>query len=152
MLAAIIGVSISVTGCASADPSPESAAAATASVQQAYEDSLTPTPLATSTPSAACDSWIARAASFRTPGGPVDVDVASALRNAVRNCPSTDQFATAVRNHPSVMGSAGLTTDQPILDLLTDTCHLWNASDDDALTCRDAELRHLIDWTSSDNY
>ncbi|MGW8431391.1 hypothetical protein ACWGJ9_09715 [Curtobacterium citreum] len=149
MLLAALAV-VTLTGCAHEGPTPEAAASATAAVQQAYDNLATPSPLASTAPSAACDARIAEAAALRVPGGPVGSDVANALRNAVRSCTTTDQFATAVRAHPNVLGSAGLTADDAILSLLDDTCHLWNKSDSDALTCRDAELRNLIDWRSSD--
>jgi hypothetical protein len=143
---------VTLTGCAHEGPTREAAASATAAVQQAYDNLTTPTPLASTPPSAACDARIAEAAALRVPGGPVGSDVANALKNAVRSCTTTDQFATAVRAHPNVMGSAALTDDASILSLLNDTCHLWNKSDSDALTCRDATLRNLIDWRSSDEY
>ncbi len=141
-----------VTGCASQDPGPDAAASATAAVQQALDDGNTPAPLASSSPSEACNSWMQAAASAHLPDGQKQTDVRTALRNAVRTCRTTDQFATAVRANPAVLEHGSPSDDEAILTLLNDTCHLWNKSDSDALTCRDAELRNIIDWRSSDHY
>lgn len=141
-----------LAGCADHDLTPDEEASASAAIQQAFENVSTPTPLASSAPGRACDSWVAWAASANAPNGQKQMDASSSLRNAVRTCRTVDQFATAVRAHPEALDHGSPDDDEAVLTLLNDTCNLWNKSDSDALTCRDAELRNLIDWESSDYY
>lgn len=141
-----------LAGCADNDLTPEEEASASAAIQQAFENVSTPTPLASSPPGKACDSWVAWAASANSLNGQTQMDARSSLRNAVRTCRTVDEFATAVRAHTAALDYGSAADDDAVLSLLENTCNFWNKSDSDALTCRDAELRNLIDWKSSDNY